>query len=49
MAIYLAAPLFSQAERVYNRGLKERLERLVPSCQVTLPQDFRIAFGRVRK
>lgn len=46
MKIYLAAPLFSQAERVYNRRLKEMLERLVPSCQVTLPQDFRIGHGR---
>jgi nucleoside 2-deoxyribosyltransferase len=45
MEIYLAAPLFSQAERVYNRRLKELLERLVPSCRVTIPQDFRIGRG----
>ena len=46
MEIYLAAPLFSQAERVYNRRLKELLEQRLPSCAVTLPQDFRIGHGR---
>ena len=41
MKIYLAAPVFSQAERLYNRKLKEELERLLPACRVALPQDFR--------
>lgn len=37
--IYLAAPLFSQLERRWNRELAERLARLLP-CAVILPQDF---------
>ena len=41
MRIYLAAPIFTQAERLYNRRLKAALERLLPSCEVILPQDFR--------
>lgn len=37
--IYLAAPLFSQSERRWNRELARRLERLL-GCSVLLPQDF---------
>jgi len=42
MKIYLAAPLFSQMERQYNRRLAEKLQALLPDCQVVLPQDFRV-------
>jgi len=42
MKIYLAAPLFSQRERQYNRRLAERLDALLPRCAVVLPQDFRV-------
>ena len=41
MRIYLAAPVFSQAERVYNRKLAEMLRKMLPNCSVILPQDFR--------
>ena len=37
--IYLAAPLFAQQERLWNRLLAERLEALVP-CSVALPQEI---------
>jgi len=40
--IYLAAPLFSQVERVWNRRLARGLEAAVPDCEVVLPQDFRV-------
>jgi len=47
MRIYLAAPLFSQSDRVYNRRLRDALERRLPACEVILPQDFRTdAAGR---
>lgn len=42
MNVYLAAPLFSQVERRYNRQLAKRLQELLPKCRVTLPQDFRV-------
>ena len=45
MKIYLAAPLFSQMERQYNRRLAEKLESLLPQCRVILPQDFRVGGG----
>ena len=45
MKIYLAAPVFSQMERQYNRRLAERLQALLPKCQVILPQDFRVREG----
>jgi len=41
--VYLAAPLFSQSERLWNRKLAKGLEEAVPGCQVVLPQDFRVA------
>ena len=40
--VYLAAPLFSQAERRWNRDLARLLERGLP-CRVILPQDFAVA------
>lgn len=46
MRIYLAAPLFSQQERQYNRRLAARLqERLPQQADVVLPQDFRVGPG----
>ena len=42
MKIYLAAPLFSQMERQYNRRLAEKLQELLPQCEIVLPQDFRV-------
>lgn len=41
MKIYLAAPVFSQTERQYNRRLAEGLRARLPQCEVALPQDFR--------
>ena len=41
MDIYLAGPLFSQAERRYNRLLAKRLQELLPRVSIVLPQDFR--------
>jgi len=38
-AVYLAAPLFSQAERHWNRRLADRLQTVLP-CTVILPQDL---------
>ena len=42
MRIYLAAPVFSQKDRLYNRALAKQLKRLLPRCEVILPQDFRV-------
>ena len=42
MKIYLAAPVFSQAQRQYNRRLAGELRQMLPRCQVVLPQDFRV-------
>ena len=43
MRIYLAAPLFSQMDRIYNRRLAGALEEALAGCEVILPQDFRVA------
>jgi nucleoside 2-deoxyribosyltransferase len=37
--IYLAGPLFTQAERIWNRELAGALEATIPGCEITLPQD----------
>lgn len=42
MTIYLAAPVFSQMERRYNRTLAKKLCALLPRSEVILPQDFRV-------
>ena len=42
MNIYLAAPLFSIAERRLNRELARALEARLPETTVTLPQDVRV-------
>ncbi len=39
--IYLAAPLFTQQERRWNRELAARLEKALP-CSVILPQDIAV-------
>jgi len=39
LRVYLAAPLFAQHERIWNRRLAARLERAL-GCTVTLPQDI---------
>jgi len=42
MKVYLAAPVFSQVQRQYNRRLAHRLRALLPRSEVVLPQDFRV-------
>lgn len=42
MVVYLAAPLFSQVERRWNRDLAKLLSQHVDDLTVLLPQDFRI-------
>ena len=44
MRIYLAASLFSQVERRWNRALARGLEERIVGAQVLLPQDFQ--FGQ---
>lgn len=39
--VYLAAPLFTQHERLWNRELARRLEQRL-GCSVVLPQDYRV-------
>jgi nucleoside 2-deoxyribosyltransferase len=40
--VYLAAPLFSQVERRWNRELAKLLSERIPDATVVLPQDFRV-------
>jgi len=42
MMIYLAAPLFTLAERHFNRALAAALGRRLPNTDIILPQDFRV-------
>mgnify|MGYP006284412239 CR=1 FL=1 len=42
MKVYLAAPLFSQVQRQYNRTLAKALREALPRSEVVLPQDFRV-------
>jgi len=42
--IYLSAPLFTQAERRWNRQLAAGLEARIAGAHVILPQDFK--FGQ---
>lgn len=46
LSIYFAAPLFTQAERLWNRQLAEALMRTIPNCTVVLPQDRAAQFIR---
>lgn len=41
MRIYLAAPLFSQIQRAWNRRLGDAIAAALHDATVTLPQDFR--------
>ena len=40
MLIYLAAPLFSQAERLWNQNFVVELSVLLPEARFILPQSF---------
>jgi nucleoside 2-deoxyribosyltransferase len=40
--LYLSAPIFTQAQRQWNRRLAAALEEALPGAQVRLPQDFRV-------
>lgn len=40
MKIYLAGPLFSLAEREFNKIISNELEKKIPNCEVYLPQEF---------
>lgn len=42
MKIYLAAPLFTQVERKWNRELAKAIESALPQCSVFLPQDIKV-------
>lgn len=39
--VYLAGPLFSQAERMWNRAFARALEAALPGLTVALPQDYK--------
>jgi nucleoside 2-deoxyribosyltransferase len=41
--VYLAAPLFTQTERMANRTLAANIERDLPGAVVILPQDFKVS------
>jgi len=41
LKVYLAGPLFTQAERRWNRELARGLAQTL-GCEVVLPQDFRV-------
>lgn len=41
MRIYLAASLFTQSERIWNRALAASIEKLCPGTTVMLPQDIK--------
>jgi len=43
MKVYLAAPLFTQTERMANRSLAAGIERELPGATVVLPQDFKVS------
>ena len=38
LKIYLAAPLFTQSERIWNKLLAEHLTSIIPNASVILPQ-----------
>jgi nucleoside 2-deoxyribosyltransferase len=42
MVVYLAAPLFTQVERRWNRELARLLEERIDGLKVVLPQDCRV-------
>jgi nucleoside 2-deoxyribosyltransferase len=42
MNIYLSGPLFTQAERRWNRDLAREIEARIAGARVILPQDFKV-------
>lgn len=40
MKIYFAAPLFSLAEREFNKKLSIEIKQRIPDCEIHLPQDM---------
>ena len=40
MRLYLAAPLFSLAQRQFNHSLKTALEDIAPTLEIILPQNL---------
>ena len=40
--VYLAAPLFSQVQRKWNRLLARAIEKALPGTRVFLPQDLKV-------
>lgn len=40
LKIYIAGPLFSVAERDFNRALAKGLESRIPNCVISLPQEY---------
>ena len=40
LLIYLAAPLFSEAEREWNRRFAERIAERLPGARLIVPQEF---------
>lgn len=40
MKLYLAGPLFSLAEREFNKIIANELESKIDNCEVYLPQEF---------
>lgn len=42
MNVYLSGPLFTQAERRWNRRLAAELEERITGARVILPQDFKV-------
>jgi len=42
MEVYLAAPLFTQIDRLWNRLFAKLLKDEIPELEVILPQDFRV-------
>jgi nucleoside 2-deoxyribosyltransferase len=38
LTIYLAGPLFTEAERIWNKRLGEELVALIPNAEIVLPQ-----------
>jgi len=47
MKIYFAGPLFTQADRLWNRSITDQLRALDPSVEILLPQDA--AAGAVKR
>jgi nucleoside 2-deoxyribosyltransferase len=43
MKIYFAGPLFTQAERLWNRQMAAHLRELDPTLEILLPQDEALA------